>query len=148
MTHINNQVMEFPPEVSLLIKDFAQPCSATLRPNWREGSDTTKALKQCRWWVDYQMDHQMEYTSYTWQRWCYERMIIGPPRYRPYCETKHLEDDDYLTSEEWDMKRCWFNTHPPSDDKRWVKARFKRGVPDWAEEEYLSQNNHNIHGTY
>ena len=45
-----------------------------------------------------------------------QRMIIGAPCCRPYCETKNLQDDDYLTSEEWDMKRCWFNTHPQSED--------------------------------
>ena len=56
--------MKFPIEIEKLIKEFAQPCSATLRPNWREGAHTINTLKQCRWWVDYQMDYQMGYTDY------------------------------------------------------------------------------------
>ena len=129
--------MQFPSEIESHIKQFAQPCAATLRPDWRNGSCILKHLRDDRWWIDY--SRSSEYmlcfnTETTWSEWCQLNAIIGPPRWRS--DSEPVVNDKYLTAEDWRRHWFpWFNTWPDHNDRSWCKVR---GVPDWAKEEYLA----------
>jgi hypothetical protein len=143
--------MQLPNDLETLVKQFTRPLAATLRPNWRDGSETKQALIGCEWWEDYQLDmsktrvHGWRSThgpfmhmnpNSTWHDWCYSKMIIGPPRYRSEREiTENGLDDEYLQDD--DIERHflpWVDTWPASDDHSWCKPR---GVPYWAATEYI-----------
>ena len=131
--------MQFPSEIEAQIKQFAQPCAATLRPNWREGSSNIGTLKEDPWWDDYMWcqrqrdEHQMDKDS--WVEWCKYKMIIGPPRYRRDHELCGL-DEDYMNEEDVERHYIpWIKTWPAPNDHSWCKVRE---VPEWAIEEYLT----------
>jgi len=96
-----------------LVKELAQPCYVSLRPDWRNGSDTMRALKGCDWWKDYQHDMEKigcDEQDSTWVQWCYNKMIIGPPRYRSNREIAESGlDDEYLMFQE-NFSRHWLAT--------------------------------------
>jgi len=144
--------MQFPIEIEAQIKEFAQPCAATLRDDWREGSSIIKILKQHHWWFDYRREcGRREFAPFgvmggpwkdftftlnrTWVEWCEDKMIIGPPRYRSGREMAEL-DDEYLTGEEF-LTHClpWIKTWAEREDYSWC---IVRGVPDWAKEEFMA----------
>jgi hypothetical protein len=89
--------MQFPTEIEAQIKEFAQPCAATLRDDWREGSSIIKILKQHPWWFNYRREcGRREFAPFgvmggpwkdftftlnrTWVEWCEDKLIIGPPK--------------------------------------------------------------------
>ena len=142
--------MNFPPEIEKLIKKFAQPHWG-LRANWREGSYAAKAINECRWWDDYQLfrtefgdeplpglrKQAAKRERVTWVEWCKDKLIIGPPRFRGDHEIMDF-DEDYLTSEERGYL-FWCDNFPSHDDRKWVRNRFPRGVPDWAKDEWCNR---------
>ena len=158
--------MNFPIEIERLIKEFAQPCAATTRPNWRdvdEWSGARKAVWRSGHMNEYIWDSRTmvygawAYAGYdenacedddafkgTWAQWCIEKRLIGPPRPRGDHEIMDLDDDYHhrrLTDHEDGLEEmvrysAWINTWPAPDDLRWVKARGPRGVPEWAKAEF------------
>ena len=142
--------MELPLELQSIINQYVKPASAVLRTDWREGSSIIKILKQDRWWFDYRREcGRREIDSFgvmggpwkgftftlksTWVEWCKDKMIIGPPH--PRLAFAAFLDEDYLTMEDI-IRHCrpWSKTWPHPDDRSWCKVR---GIPDWAEEEFL-----------
>ena len=88
--------MQFPSEIEMLIKQFAQPRAATTHPDWREGSSIIWELVSDPWWYDFEVHGKAEDT---WVDWCKDKMIIGPPRQRSNREEAEL-DEHYLTPED------------------------------------------------
>jgi hypothetical protein len=147
--------MQFPAEIERIVKEFAQPCVATLRSDWRNGSDTMRALNDCDWWKDYQHDMKetrcdgLSYSPYrqvikmkqdsTWVYWCYSKMIIGPPRYRSDREIAGSGlDDEYLNDDDIQRHYCpWVYTWPSHNDRSWC---IPSDVPDWAKLEFMLEN--------
>ena len=74
----------------------------------------------------------------TWVEWCIDKLIIGPPRFRGDHEIMDF-DEDYLTSEERGYL-FWCDNFPSHDDRKWVRNRFPRGVPDWAMDEWCNRH--------
>ena len=130
--------MQFPSDIEAQIKQFAQPCAATLRPNWREGSCILKHIHDDPWWIDYSNEYAMGLrlsSKATWCDWCQYKMIIGPPRYRRDHELCGL-DEDYMNEEDIERHYIpWIKTWPAPDDHSWCNMR---GVPEWAKTEYLT----------
>ena len=100
--------MNLPPEIESLIKQYAQPCAATTRPNWEQGSSIIEVLKHDRWWEHYNYDRLLidtfighdeetvaQDTTNTWYAWCKYKRIIGPPRCVSSGDIEQL-DCDYL----------------------------------------------------
>ena len=136
--------MQFPPEIEAHIKQFAQPCAATLRPNWREGSIISYLLNNDPWWLDYIDDifddpKWKHGDTYTWVDWCHNKMIIGDPRRLSDREYARYDFDlYYMTNEDWQRHFVsWRNTWPEPDDYS-LLSPWCRGVPDWAKEEFLA----------
>ena len=129
--------MQFPSEIEMLIKQFAQPRAATTHPDWREGSSIIWELVSDPWWYDFEVHGKAEDT---WVDWCKDKMIIGPPRQRSNREEAEL-DEHYLPPE--DIIRHylpWSRTWPHPDDHSWCKVR---AVPNWAKNEYIERaSNH------
>ena len=133
--------MHFPSEIEAQIKQFAQPCAATTRPDWREGSSIFKLLEQDPWWLDYncQCLYQGDEDT-TWVEWCTDKMIIGPPRRRSSREEAEL-DEDYLTREDIRRHRQpWAWTWPHPDDHSWCTGPHHTTLPDWVIREYGAEN--------
>ena len=130
-------IMQLPSEIERLVKEFAQPCAATLRPNWREGSSINTILTCDQWWEDYIFGWGHMHQDQTWEDWCKEKIIIGPPRARSDHELTGF-DEDYLVNCRCDDFRRhyvpWAKTWPAPGDHSWCKVR---GVPDWAKEEFI-----------
>jgi len=149
--------MHFPSDIEAQIKQFAQPCAATTRPDWREGSSIIKILKQDHWWFDYRREcGRREFESggvmggpwkdftftlnRTWVEWCEYKMIIGPPRYRSGRELTEL-DNEYLTGDEF-LTHClpwiktWAETH--WEDMSWCTGPHKTTLSDWVKTEYIA----------
>tara|TARA_B100001059_G_scaffold236782_1_gene290295 strand:+ start:5660 stop:6067 length:408 start_codon:yes stop_codon:yes gene_type:complete len=135
--------MHFPSDIEAQIKQFAQPCAATTRPDWREGSSIFELLEQDPWWSDYncQCLYQGDEDT-TWVEWCTDKMIIGPPRYRSGRELAEL-DQGYLTGEEF-LTHClpwiktWAETH--WEDMSWCTGPHHTTLPDWVIREYGAEN--------
>ena len=135
--------MAVPSVVESIIADYAWVWRSDLRPNevfadWRKGSSIIKILKEDRWWIDYRRGRTWWTRRWTWVEWCVDKMILGPPRPRGYREITGY-DEDYLMQRfvegptEFDRHYVpWMATWPEPDDKRWLKARGYRGVPEWA----------------
>jgi len=131
--------MHFPSEIEAQIKQFAQPCAATTRPDWREGSSIFELLEQDPWWLDYncQCLYQGDEDT-TWVEWCTDKMIIGPPRHRSSREEAEL-DEDYLTREDIRRHRQpWAWTWPHPDDHSWCTGPHKTTLPDWVKYDYFA----------
>ena len=126
--------MQFPCEIQPIINQYAKPASAMLRENRREGSTINAILTRDQWWEDYIYSWGNMHDDESWVEWCKDKMIIGPPRHRRSREEAEL-DEDYLTMEDI-IRHCrpWSKTWPHPDDRSWCKVR---GIPDWAEEEFL-----------
>ena len=56
--------MKFPPEIESIIKEYAQPCAATLRPNWRQGSSNIWKILWDPWWNDFEYASSWKYSFY------------------------------------------------------------------------------------
>jgi hypothetical protein len=138
---LSQLLMEFPSEIEAYIKQFAQPRGATLRPNWREGSVTIKAMKDndnlisyhlyLQWLVERQerrrrrfrlhvglpagrrggMEKWSQHGNRTFSQWCRWNNILVPLRSHLNCNC------------------CLFGT---------CVHGWEQGVPDWAKEEYLA----------
>ena len=133
-------LMEFPSEIEAHIKQFAQPCAATLRPNWREGSVMIKVMKDndnlinynlyLQWLVERQerrrrrqrlgrrggTEKWSQHGNRTFSQWCRWNNILIPIR-------PHLN-----------YNCCLFGLHGT------CMHGWERGVPNWAKEEYFAAN--------
>ena len=88
--------MQFPEELEAVVNEFARPLT---RPNWRDGSDIVRAIKNDFWWDDYLTDFNSfdsDLLDCSWVEWCKNKMIIGPPRVLTDWELDNL-DQEYLT---------------------------------------------------
>ena len=158
--------MKFPPEIERQIKQYAQPCANTLRPDWHKGSSIIKLFKHDYWWKHYDYDRSTfitlfgddeqamkESMSNTWYAWCRYKMIIAPPRCIPFDELKQF-DSDYLyitndiTRHYIPWKRTWFGFSPMAlRQKRRKKEQgasskgdcidISGKVPNWAIREFM-----------
>lgn len=132
--------MKFPPEIESIIKEYAQPCAATLRPNWRQGSSNIWKILWDPWWNDFEYASSWKYSfyyQYTWVQWCKHKMIICPPRWQSEQELVEL-DQNYLSVEDILRHRNpWLKTWPEYDDYSWCKVR---GIPHWAIKEFMEAN--------
>ena len=132
--------MQLPRELEELVKEFAQPRAATLRSNWREGSDLNKQVIIDHWWWDYlvdqmDMDDLLVGSKESWISWCKYRMIIGPPRPHTIREMRDFDDEYLILSGDFDRHVIpWRRTWPESRDC--LRCKYP-GVPDWAKKKYI-----------
>ena len=142
--------MPVPSVVESIIADYAWVWRNDVRPNevfvdWRQGSPTVKHIYRDLWWQHYKAASTGMWSSNfgdSWVEWCVDKMILGPPRPRGYREITGY-DEDYLMQHfvegptEFERHyKPWMATWPEPEDRRWLKARGYRGVPEWAAEEY------------
>ena len=145
---------ELPPEIEAQVKLFAQPCAATLRPNWREGSFTINTMKNNdnliryhiynQWLIERAerrrkkrrrgrrggMEKWTQNVTRNFIQWCKWKNIlvpILPPPRNGECQSK--------------MVGCC----GPFGVSGFCFHGWNRGVPDWAKEEFIL---HRIHLTY
>ena len=70
--------MNFPSDIEAQIMQFAQPCAATLREDWREGSSIINILKHDPLWTEWQAGAHCRWTGVELYLWCKLRGFIGP----------------------------------------------------------------------
>ena len=92
-----------------LIRDFSKPVT---RSNWREGSSLNAIITSDIWWLDYVhcstitspyyacTERVAIYPNFSWYNWCFETVILGPPRPRDRRERRPLLGD-YYAEETW-----------------------------------------------
>jgi hypothetical protein len=139
--------MQFPSDIETHIKQFAQPCAATLRPNWREGSITIKAMKD--------NDNLVSYHLYL--QWLVERKERRRRRFRLHVGLPAVLRNDEGRSEKWSQhgnrtfsQWCRWNNilAPIRPHLNYTCCLFglhgtcvhgwERDVPDWAKQEFLA----------
>ena len=109
-------IMHFPSDIEAQIKQFAQPCAATLRDDWREGSIIIEILKQDPLWTEWQADAPCRWTGVELYLWCKVRGFIGPA-------SERADREDRLAP----------ITHP------WERGYSYDKLPGWAIREFRDE---------
>jgi hypothetical protein len=125
-----------------LIRDFSKPVT---RANWREGSRLNAIITRDRWWQDYiysPATARVEiYPNFSWFNWCFETLILGPPRNRSGRELTGL-NEVYLSHDEyWRHRLPWCKTWPASDDLSWCTGPHHTTLPEWVIAEFTASPN-------
>ena len=128
-----------------LISDYSKPVTW---PEWRKGSRLNAIITSDIWWLDYVHCSTITsphyactarvaiYPNFSWYNWCFETLILGPPRQRTGREMNVL-NEMYLSGEDyWRHHVPWKKTWPAPDDLSWCTGPHKTTLPDWVIDEY------------